>query len=32
MTSAPMSGRLVADLVTGRKPSIDIAPFSPRRF
>jgi len=32
MTAAPMTGRLVADLVTGRKPSIDIAPFSPQRF
>jgi D-amino-acid dehydrogenase len=32
MTSAPMTGRLVADLVAGRKPSIDITPFSPRRF
>ena len=32
MTSAPMTGRLVADLVAGRKPAIDIAPFSPQRF
>jgi D-amino-acid dehydrogenase len=32
MTSAPMTGRLVADLIAGRKPSIDIAPFSPARF
>jgi D-amino-acid dehydrogenase len=32
MTSAPMTGVLVADLVAGRKPSIDIAPFSPQRF
>jgi glycine/D-amino acid oxidase-like deaminating enzyme len=32
MTSAPMTGKVVADLVTGRPPSIDIAPFSPRRF
>ncbi len=32
MTSAPMTGRLVADLVAGRRPSIDIVPFSPRRF
>jgi D-amino-acid dehydrogenase len=32
MTSAPMTGKLVADLVAGRKPSIDIAPFSPARF
>jgi D-amino-acid dehydrogenase len=32
MTSAPMTGRLVADLVAGRKPSIDIVPFSAQRF
>jgi glycine/D-amino acid oxidase-like deaminating enzyme len=32
MTCAPMTGRLVADLVAGRQPSIDIAPFNPQRF
>jgi D-amino-acid dehydrogenase len=32
MTSAPMTGKIVADLVVGRPPSIDIAPFSPARF
>ncbi|HYM72433.1 MAG TPA: FAD-binding oxidoreductase [Stellaceae bacterium] len=32
MTAAPMTGKLVADLVTGRKPSIDIAPFAASRF
>jgi len=32
MTSAPMTGKVVADLVAGRPPSIDIAPFSPGRF
>lgn len=32
MTAAPMTGRLVADLVTGRPPAIDITPFSPARF
>jgi D-amino-acid dehydrogenase len=32
MTSAPMTGRLVADLVARRKPSIDIALFSAQRF
>jgi D-amino-acid dehydrogenase len=32
MTSAPMTGKIVADLVTGRPPSIDIRPFSPGRF
>jgi D-amino-acid dehydrogenase len=32
MTSAPMTGKIVADLVAGRPPSIDIAPFAPARF
>jgi D-amino-acid dehydrogenase len=32
MTAAPMTGKVVADLVAGRKPAIDIAPFSARRF
>jgi len=32
MTSAPMTGKLVADLVSGRPPSIDITPFAPSRF
>jgi D-amino-acid dehydrogenase len=32
MTAAPMTGRLVADLVTGRPPAIDITPFAPSRF
>jgi D-amino-acid dehydrogenase len=32
MTAAPMTGRLVADLIAGRKPSIDISPFNPARF
>jgi D-amino-acid dehydrogenase len=32
MTSAPMTGKIVADLVAGRPPSIDIAPFSADRF
>jgi D-amino-acid dehydrogenase len=32
MTAAPMTGRLVADLVAGRPPAIDIAPFAPSRF
>ena len=32
MTSAPMTGKIVADLVAGRPPSIDIAPFSAGRF
>ena len=32
MTSAPMTGKVVADLVAGRPPSIDIAAFAPTRF
>jgi D-amino-acid dehydrogenase len=32
MTSAPMTGKIVADLVAGRRPSIDIGPFSVGRF
>jgi D-amino-acid dehydrogenase len=32
MTSAPMTGKIVADLVAGRSPSIDIKPFSAGRF
>ncbi|WP_170393457.1 NAD(P)/FAD-dependent oxidoreductase [Ruegeria arenilitoris] len=29
---APKTGELVADLVSGRKPNVDLAPFSPTRF
>jgi D-amino-acid dehydrogenase len=32
MTAAPMTGKIVADLVSGRPVSIDIAPFSAGRF
>ncbi len=32
MTAAPMTGKLVADLVAGRPPAIDITPFAPARF
>jgi D-amino-acid dehydrogenase len=32
MTAAPMTGKVVADLVAGRAPSIDIAPFAAGRF
>jgi D-amino-acid dehydrogenase len=28
----PVSGRLVADLVLGREPGVDLGPFSPGRF
>jgi glycine/D-amino acid oxidase-like deaminating enzyme len=32
MTAAPMTGRIVADLIAGRLAPIDIAPFAPDRF
>jgi D-amino-acid dehydrogenase len=32
MTAAPMTGKIVADLVARRPPTVDIAPFSPARF
>jgi D-amino-acid dehydrogenase len=32
MTAAPMTGKIVADLVAGRRPTIEIAPFAPARF
>jgi D-amino-acid dehydrogenase len=32
MSGGPMTGKVLAELVTGRKPSIDAAPFSPDRF
>jgi D-amino-acid dehydrogenase len=32
ITAAPMTGRIVADLMSGRPPAVDIAPFSARRF
>jgi D-amino-acid dehydrogenase len=30
--AAPVTGQLIADLVAGRPPRIDTAPFSPTRF
>ncbi len=32
LTQAAASGRLIADLVLGKTPPIDLSPFSPRRF
>jgi glycine/D-amino acid oxidase-like deaminating enzyme len=32
MAASPMTGKVVADLVMGRTPGIEIAPFSARRF
>jgi D-amino-acid dehydrogenase len=32
LASGPLTGRLVADLIAGRPPAIDLGPFSPERF
>jgi D-amino-acid dehydrogenase len=32
MTAAPMTGKIIADLIAGRPPSIGIAPFAAGRF
>lgn len=32
MTGAPMTARVLAELISGEDPSIDISPFSPQRF
>ncbi len=32
MTSAPTTGRVIADLIAGRRPFIDLAPYRPDRF
>jgi D-amino-acid dehydrogenase len=32
MSAGPVMGRIAAELVAGREPSIDIAPFAPARF
>jgi D-amino-acid dehydrogenase len=32
LSTGPLTGALVADVIAGRKPRIDIAPFSPGRF
>jgi D-amino-acid dehydrogenase len=32
LTQSAATGRLVAELVTGARPSLDLAPFSPQRF
>ena len=32
LTAGPMTGKLVADLIAGRPPRVDVAPFSARRF
>jgi len=32
LTAGPMTGKVVADLIAGRPPGLDIAPYSARRF
>jgi glycine/D-amino acid oxidase-like deaminating enzyme len=32
MASGPMTGKVVAELVSGQRPSVDLSPFRPDRF
>ncbi len=32
LTAAPITGRAIADLVAGRPPPLDLAPFAADRF
>lgn len=32
LTGGPKTGRLIADLISGRRPNIDLAPFDPAKF
>lgn len=32
LTSGPKTGRIIADLIAGRRPNFDLAPFAPDRF
>lgn len=32
LTGGPKTGRIIADLITGRKPNIDLAPFDPNKY
>jgi len=32
MAGAPMTGKIVSEIISNQTPSIDIAPFSPGRF
>ena len=32
LTGGPKTGRLVADLITGARPNLDLAPYDPNRF
>jgi D-amino-acid dehydrogenase len=32
LTGGPKTGRVIADLITGKKPNMDLAPFDPRKY
>ena len=32
LTGAPKTGRLIAQMISGRRPNMDVAPFDPVRF
>lgn len=32
MTAGPTTGRLLSDLIIGRRPNVDLAPYAPTRF
>ena len=32
LTAGPRSGRIIADLISGRAPNIDLSPYDPRRY
>lgn len=32
LTGGPKTGRIIADLIMGKKPNIDLAPFSPNKY
>jgi D-amino-acid dehydrogenase len=32
MAAAPMTGKVAAEVLSGKTPSVDLAPFSPKRF
>lgn len=32
LTSGPKTGRMIADLIAGRRPNIDLGPYDPQRF
>jgi glycine/D-amino acid oxidase-like deaminating enzyme len=32
ISQGPMTGELIAQILTGEKPALDLEPFSPNRF